>query len=275
MRKALRSATDTLCLDLEDAVPVAQKSEARVQVVTFLQDASCRDREVIVRVNSRDSGLLLADLLATAPARPDMINVPKVESVRDLQFADDVLAHIEHEHGIPPGSIRLMPTLESARGIRLAVDLCQASPRVAALQFGMGDLRASTGIDTSSDCLRPIRVQLVLAAAECGIDAFDTAFPDFSDADGFARDCQEARALGFAGKSCIHPSQVEACNHAFAPREHEIEEARALVAAYEQARAGGSGAIRFRGRLVDEAHWVDARRLLKTFASPQDLGKSS
>lgn len=267
MRKALRTAADTLSLDLEDAVPVAQKPYARAEVATFLQDPACRDREIIVRVNSRDSGLLLADLLAVAPARPDMINVPKVESVRDLQFADDVLTHVEREHGIAPGSIRLMPTLESARGIRLAVELCQASPRVTALQFGMGDLRASTGISTSAECLRPIRVQLLLAAAECGIDAFDTAYPDFSDSAGFERDCQEARALGFTGKSCIHPSQVAACNHVFAPSAHELEEARALITAYEAARAAGSGAIQFRGRLVDEAHWVDARRLLKATAS--------
>jgi citrate lyase subunit beta/citryl-CoA lyase len=95
MRKALRTAADTLSLDLEDAVPLAQKPQARDDVAAFLRDPACRDREIIVRVNSRDSGLLLADLLAVAPARPDIINVPKVESMRDLQFADDVLNHVE------------------------------------------------------------------------------------------------------------------------------------------------------------------------------------
>jgi citrate lyase subunit beta/citryl-CoA lyase len=229
MRKALRSQADSLSLDLEDAVPLTQKAHARTEVRAFLDDADCRDREIVVRVNSRDSGLLLSDLLSLAPARPDVVNIPKVESARDLQFADDVLTHLEHEHEIPPGSIRLMPTFESARGIRLAVEICQSSPRVVALQFGMGDLKASTGIASRPDILRSIRLQLVLAAAECGIDALDSAYPDFSDAAGFAADCAEARALGFRGKSCIHPSQVATCNSSFLPSADEIEDAQALI----------------------------------------------
>jgi citrate lyase subunit beta/citryl-CoA lyase len=212
-------------------------------VAAFLADPACRDREIVVRVNSRDSGLLLADLLAIGPGRPDIVNVPKVESVRDLQFADDVLSHLEQEHQIPARSIRLMPTLESARGVRLATELCQASDRVVALQFGMGDLKASTGITSRPDVLRSIRLQLVLAAAECGIDALDSAYPDFSDSAGFSHDCNEARALVFRGKSCIHPAQVEACNACFLPSANEVEEARALIQAYEEARSAGTGAI--------------------------------
>ncbi|MBM3408017.1 MAG: CoA ester lyase [Betaproteobacteria bacterium] len=266
MRKALRSQADSLSLDLEDAVPLAQKAHARAEVRAFLDDADCRDREIVVRVNSRDSGLLLADLMSTAPAQPNVVNIPKVESARDLQFADDVLTHLEHEYEIAPGSIRLMPTFESARGIRLAVEICQSSPRVVALQFGMGDLKASTGTASRPDILRSIRLQLVLAAAECGIDALDSAYPDFSDSAGFAADCAEARALGFRGKSCIHPSQVAMCNSSFLPSTDEIEDARALIQAYEEARSAGTGAINFKGRLVDEAHWLDARRLLACLA---------
>jgi citrate lyase subunit beta/citryl-CoA lyase len=262
MRKAAQTEADMLSLDLEDAVPAAQKPQARADVAAFLADRAQRGQEIVVRINARDTGLMVADLLAIGAARPDLINVPKVEDERDLHLADDLLAHIEAEHGWPIGGIGLMPTLESPRGIRHAAQLCGACPRVVAVQFGMGDLRARTGMSTAIEHLRPVRAQIMLAAAEAGIDALDGAYPDIADLAGFMADAAEANSLGFRGKSCIHPSQIKACNSAFGPTAAEIEDARALLQAFDEAQARGVGAIRFRGRLVDEVHRIDAHRLL-------------
>jgi citrate lyase subunit beta/citryl-CoA lyase len=262
MRKAAQTQADMLSLDLEDAVPPAQKVQARADVAAFVADPAHRAKEIVVRINARDTGLMVADLLAIGAARPHLINVPKVEDERDLHLADDLLAHIEAEHGWPIGGIGLMPTLESPRGIRRAAQLCGTCPRVVAVQFGMGDLRARTGMSTAIEHLRPVRAQIMLAAAEAGIDALDGAYPDITDLAGFMADATEANSLGFRGKSCIHPSQIEACNSAFGPSEAEIEDARALLLAFDEAQSRGVGAIRFRGRLVDEVHRIDAHRLL-------------
>ena len=124
------------------------------------------------------------------------------------------------------------------------------------------DLKATTGIVAETANLNAVRTLLSLAAAEAGVAAFDSAYPDIADSAGFEADARAARGLGFRGKSCIHPSQVDPCNRIYAPNEAEIEDARALLAVYEAAKARGAGAVKFRGRLVDSAHANDARELL-------------
>ena len=262
MAKALAGPADSLSLDLEDAVPPAQKEQARAEVRAFLSACPERLKEVGVRVNSLGSGLLVADLLAIGAAAPDLVNVPKVEDPRDLQVADEVLRHVETSSGLPLGTIKLVPTLESPAGLRKAWEIARASTRVVALQFGMGDLKATTGMHTGVEHLRPVRVMLLLAAAELGLDAMDSAYADIEDLAGFEADAFEARRLGFRGKSCIHPTQVDVCNRVFSPTPEEVADARELLMAFEQASSQGAGAIRFRGRLVDEAHAEQARRLL-------------
>ena len=264
MVKAERGAADALSFDLEDAVPEAEKAAARQATAEFLGRACGSDKTMVVRVNALDTGLMIEDILAVTGPGLDIVNVPKCDAPRDLHVADEVLRHAERARGLESGSIKLMPTLETPAGIRRAHEIATASPRTVALQLGLGDLKATTGIVAETARLNAVRTLVVLAAAEAGIAAFDSAHPDIADIAGFEADAKEARALGFRGKSCIHPSQVEPCNRIFAPGEAEIEEARALLAAYEDAKANGIGAIKFRGRLVDSAHAVDARELLET-----------
>lgn len=262
MDKASNSSAGALSFDLEDAVPEAEKAVARNATKEFLEQSPGSSKVMIVRVNALDSGMLVEDIMAVTVPGLDVINVPKCCSQRDIHVADAVLEHAEWVRGLEPGSIKLMATLESPAGIRLAYEIATASPRIVALQLGVGDLKATTGIVAETANLNAVRTLLSLAAAEAGVAAFDSAYPDIADSAGFEADARAARGLGFRGKSCIHPSQVDPCNRIYAPNEAEIEDARALLAVYEAAKARGAGAVKFRGRLVDSAHANDARELL-------------
>jgi len=263
MAKAIATAADALSLDLEDAVPQDEKLAARDKVAAFARGAAGAGKILIARVNSLDTGLMIGDILAVAGSGIHVVNVPKCESARDLQVADALLLHVEREAGLPEGGIRLMPTIETPAGLRRAHEIGASSRRVMGLQLGTGDLKAATGLEPSTGRLGPVRTMIVLAAAECGVAALDSAFVHIDDRKGFAADAREARALGFSGKSCIHPSQVEDCNAAFSPSEKEIETARALIAAYDEAKSQGRGALTFRGQLVDAVHAQEARALLR------------
>jgi citrate lyase subunit beta/citryl-CoA lyase len=130
------------------------------------------------------------------------------------------------------------------------------------LQLGVGDLKAATGLEPATSRLGPVRTIISMAAAEFGLAALDSAFVNIADMEGFEADAREAKALGFGGKSCIHPSQVVNCNAVFLPSSAEIERARALILAYDAAVSEGRGALTFRGQLVDSVHAQEARALL-------------
>jgi citrate lyase subunit beta/citryl-CoA lyase len=261
MHKAAISAADALSFDLEDAVPEAEKDSARLQVSKFLGQVTTA-HQVWVRINSRGSGLLIDDIAAIAGASIDVINLPKAESARDIHLVDDLLDHFERKSGNSTPTA-IVPTIETARGLNHAVEIASASPRVAALQLGSGDLRESAGIVPSTEHLRAVRTLLSLAAAEVGIPAIDSAYTDIGNPAGFAEAAMDARALGFRGKSCIHPSQVADANRIFSPSDEELEEAREIVKEYDLAIAQGIGAIKVRGRLVDGPIVETARRLLE------------
>ena len=257
---------DALSLDLEDAVPPGEKAAARDAVVAFLTATRPR-QQVWVRVNGRESGELVADVLALGGLDVDVINVPKAESARDVHVVDDLIAHLAHR-GACPGRFAIVPTIETAAGLRNALDIARASPRVVALQLGAGDLRKSTGIRATVDALRTVRVMLSLAAAEAGVRAMDSAYTDIDNPAGFEADALDALALGFCGKSCIHPSQIAAANRIFSPTDQEIAAARAIVEAFDAALANGIGAIQVDGKLVDGPIVDDARRLLALVREP-------
>lgn len=261
MLKAMDLAADALSFDLEDAVPPAEKAEARKIVAAFLA-ANRPKQQVWIRVNGRDSGRLVDDLLALAGLDIDIVNVPKAEGARDVHLVEDLIEHLV-QRGECAGRLAIVPTIETAVGVRRALEIATASPRVVALQLGAGDLRKSTGIHPTVEGLRTVRVMLSLAAAEAGIQALDSAYTDIGNPDGFAADSLDARALGFVGKSCIHPSQVEAANRIFSPSADEVDEARAIVEAFDAALAKGIGAIQVRGKLVDGPIVADARRVLE------------
>jgi citrate lyase subunit beta/citryl-CoA lyase len=261
MGKAAASPADALSLDLEDAVPDAEKASARQAVVQFLEDHSPR-QEIWVRVNGRETEHLVEDVLAVASMHVNVINVPKAEHPRDVELVEELLNYAERKAGLQR-RIAIVPTIESPAGLRHAYEIAKASSRVVALQLGTGDLRKATGIEALTENLRAVRTLLSLAAAEAGVHAMDSAFTNVADVTAFETDAKDARSLGFRGKSCIHPSQVEIANRVFSPTDAEIEEAGEIIAAFDAALEQGIGAIQVNGKLIDGPIADVARRILE------------
>lgn len=251
--KAAAGPADALSFDLEDAVQESRKDDARRTLEAFLRQPAGRPagKILIVRVNGLTTRHFEADLAAVAWPAVDMINLPKPESADDVRAAAATLARVEAERRIER-PIGILANIESPRGLRLAVEIARADPRVAGLQLGLGDLFEPFGIDRG-DARAVYAAQLAvrLAAAEAGVWACDTVYGTVADPDGFTREADAARRLGFIGKSCIHPTQVPLANAVFRPSDAEIAAARRVVAAARGAERDGVGAYLVDGRMID------------------------
>ena len=244
--KALASDADAISFDLEDAVPETRKAEARRTLQTFLQETPPRTRGkvVIVRVNGLTIPHFESDIAAVTWPGVDMINLPKPESAEDVRAAAAVLATYETERGIER-PIGILPNIESPRSLRLAAEIASAHPRVVGLQLGLGDLFEPFGIDrTDALAVHGAQLAVRLAAAEAGLWACDTVYAAVKDPDGYTREAEAARRLGYIGKSCIHPSQIALANAVFRPSDAEIGAARG-------AETNGVGAFLVDGRMID------------------------
>ena len=258
--KAMAGDADMLSFDLEDAVPASAKDEARAQVVAFLRDAPQRaaNKQVIVRINALHSPAWEDDLRAVLPLGVDLINLPKVESAERLKQAVAEIEAVEARLQVR-GRSGLLVNIESPRALRHAAEIAAAHPRVRGLQLGLGDLFEPYGIRRAD--LRNVHAAqyaLRMAAAEAGVFAYDAAFPGLDDEAGFRAEAETARALGFVGKSCVHPRQVAWANAAFAPTQEEIDAARQVV------DAARDGAYAVDGRMVDAPFLARARAVLAT-----------
>ncbi len=269
--KALAGDADALSFDLEDAVPAGAKAEARARLAAFLAAAPCRTagKTAIVRVNAPGSGEWLADLQAVLALDVDLVNLPKIESPVHLLAA---VADIERVESALPAPLRpgLLVNIETPRALRAAADIAAAHPRVRGLQLGLGDLFEPYGIRRGEPRnVHAAQYALRLAAAEAGVFACDGAFPGLRDEPGFRCEAESARALGFVGKSCVHPVQVAWANAVFMPTAAEIEAARRIV---EQAGEGDAGVFAVDGRMVDAPYLARARSVLAQARGAGDGG---
>jgi citrate lyase subunit beta/citryl-CoA lyase len=254
LEKARTLPADALILDLEDAVAPAAKAEARAAVLAAVRAGGYGPREVIVRVNGPGTPWGADDLNAVAHAGVDAVLLPKVESAEAVTAAVATL-------GPAPG---LWCMLETPRGILNAASVAAASPRVAALVMGTSDLTKDLHARPGRDRV-PLLMSLqlcVLAARAAGITALDGVHLDLDDDAGFAAACRQAADLGFDGKTLIHPRQVATANEVFAPAASEVDWARRVIAAHADAVAGGRGVVVLDGRLIENLHVEDARRIL-------------
>jgi citrate lyase subunit beta/citryl-CoA lyase len=262
--KAMASAADGISFDLEDAVEESRKDEARSTLAQYLTTLppDTHGKVIVVRVNATDTVHFAADIEAVAQPGLHLLNLPMVEGVDAVRLAADALARFEKERGLDR-QIGILANIESPRGLRFAADIAQAHPRVAGLQIGFGDLLGPMGIAQGErDAVQPIRLQVSLAAAEAGVAAYDGAYVDIANPDGYRSDAQAALRLGFTGKSCIHPTQVALANDVFRPDPKEVEHAVRVVEAARQAQLTGTGAFVVDGRLVDGPFIVRAERLV-------------
>lgn len=258
--KGFASAADALSFDLEDSVAPERKAEARGNVAAALR-ASTPGKLRIVRVNAFGTEPFAADVAALVGPGLDAINLPMVESPALLREAIAAIARAEAAAGAEPCAI--LVNIETPRGLRLAAEIACADPRVAGLQIGYGDLFEPFGIARDDEAaLQHVRLQVRLAAAEARVPAFDGALAAIASPERCRAEAQASRRLGFAGKSCIHPSQVAVVNAAFQPSPEEIARAARVVAAAEAAEAGGVGAYTVDGQMVDAPFAASARALL-------------
>ena len=251
--KALAGAADAISIDLEDAVEEGRKAEARAQVGGLLRSMppSSSGKVIIVRVNGLDSRHIEADLDAVVWPALDLLNLPKAESADDILALAKALARLESERGIER-HIGILATIKSPQGLRRAASIAAADPRVAGLQIGFGDLFEPLGIDRQdAAAVHQVQLQMRLAAGEAGVWAYDAAYAVVKDPEGFRKEAEAARRLGYLGKSCIHPSQVALANEVFRPADAEIAWALRVTEAAQEAKGKGIGAFLVDGRMID------------------------
>ena len=271
--RALAAPVSAACLDLEDAVAPSQKVAARAAVVEAIAAAPAEAR-VAVRVNGAASGLLDDDLDALAPALPrlDLVVVPMVDGPDVVRHVAARLDGLERAAGATPGRIRLLAVTETAAGILAAPAIAAADERLETLVFGPADLALELGVELTADGeeLRHARSAVVLAARAAGRTApVDGPHVDVADDEGCRINTRWSRRLGFQGKLVIHPRQIAIVDEVFLPGAAELEQARAVVEAYDAALADGVASIRMPdGRFVDAPIADRARALLAAHAGP-------
>ncbi len=268
LEKAKSIPADALIFDLEDAVAPDAKDAARARAAAAAASGDYGSRELTIRCNGLDTAWGAADLTAAAEARPAAVVIPKVESVEYLDSVSTLL-----DAAGAPTELRIWAMIETPTAV-LDARLLAAHPRVEVLVMGTNDLakelRAETGDDRG-----PLLAHLataILAARAAGRVILDGVYNDVTDTDGFTAECRQGKALGFDGKTLIHPGQVEIANDTWAPDDAEIDYARRVIEAFAAAEADGRGVVTLDGRMIENLHVDNARRTLAVAEAIDALG---
>jgi citrate lyase subunit beta/citryl-CoA lyase len=267
LARAAQLDCDAVIFDLEDSVAPESKAAAREalrRVFASPPEARPEGRaEWVIRINPLGGEFGSEDLLAARACRPDAILVPKVNSPRDVHDVDDALDQMDG-----PESLRLWIMIETAKAMLNLGSIAELgrdpAARLDCLVAGTNDLILETGVRATPDRrhLAPWLMQIVLAARAGGLDALDGVSNDFRDLEAFRRECDEGAAMGFDGKTLIHPLQIESARLAFSPDAAQLAEARKVVEAFALPGNAGKGVIGLDGRMVERLHLVQAERLL-------------
>lgn len=278
VRDATIYGADSVIYDVEDSVSVYEKDSAR-QLVYHALTALPRLCEIGVRINHISTPWGHKDLEALLPARPDYIRLPKGESGDEIRELDATITKAEKECGFEPGSIEIMVSIESPKGLRNAYEIASASPRMNAIAIGGEDFAAAIKTEktrgneiTAGRELFVARSLLVLAAKEAGVQAIDSVFSDLRDEEGLIRETAIIKELGFDGKSCVNPRQIDAIHSVFTPAQKDIDYARRVLDVYEDAMRSNSGVIALDGKMIDMPMVIRANRVL-ALAQAAGLGQ--
>jgi citrate lyase subunit beta/citryl-CoA lyase len=258
LEKARTLDADVVIMDLEDAVAPEAKVAARAAVVQAVAAGGYGGREVVIRINGLDTPWGADDLAAVAGSKADAVLLPKVEDGRQLRES----IHRLDKAGGEQLPVWVMAELPQAI---LAIDaIASLAPRVAVIVMGTADLARALRLpaDPQRLGLQGALSQCVLAARARGVDILDGIFAEFRDPTGFREACRQGKALGFDGKTLIHPDQIAAANEIFGVSAEEASEARRIVAAWEAAAASGRGIAVLDGRMIERLHAEEARRML-------------
>lgn len=258
IEKAAGLTVDAICLDLENGVALEQKEAARASMQAALKKLDFGAKEVLVRINPVGSGLEQADLEATLAAAPHGLVLPKAASGKDVNKVDEAIRASGRE------GMALLAQIESAKGLVNIAEIASASAALQGLIFGAEDYSADVGAKRSREAEEVLfaRSLVVAHAAANGLQAIDMLWTDFKDAEGLQALAQQGAGLGFDGMQIIHPNQIEIVRRAFSPTGEEIEQARRVLEAYQQAQAEGKGVFALDGKMVDAPMIRAAERVL-------------
>jgi citrate lyase subunit beta/citryl-CoA lyase len=256
---------DVVLIDLEDAVPLAEKDSARLLARNFLRFYQDRNKEMFVRINGLDTPYAQDDLREILPALPDGIRLPKADNPEMVERLDTLLTEQEEKLGLDIGHFKMILSIENAQGVINCIQTARASARIVALAFGAEDYTASMEIHRtkSGEELLMARTRVVWAAKSTGVQAIDSVFSDVNDMDGLRDETLRVKSLGFTGKSLINPRQIEVVHDVFRPTEEEIRYAVEVMEAIKRARAMGTGVISLKGKMVDAPVVTRAARTLR------------
>jgi citrate lyase subunit beta/citryl-CoA lyase len=269
--KAFNTAADMIIIDLEDSVPLAQKEEIRPAVVEKI--AQHKKKKLFVRINALSTEFARGDLEVVVVSGLTGIMVPKLETAAHVRDIHALLLKAEKRQGMSAGETAVLALVESALAVENAFEIAAENTdpqRLFTLAFGAADFTLDLGIELtkSGEELSYPRARIAVACRAAGIaPPLDTPFMiDLKDKDALGADARRAKQLGFQGKLCIHPNQVEVCNRLFSPSEQDIEFARQVVAAFEAAEADGAAAIQLDGKFIDYPIVARSRQILKLAA---------
>jgi len=256
---------DCIMFDLEDSVSLNEKDSARFLVFQALTTLHYPGKELVVRINDPRTQLGKDDLEAIVSTRKAVIRLPKTESADDVRYCEAIIEAIEKKTGAEPGSTGMMAAVESAAGVLNAKEIAFASKRLTGIALGAEDYVTDLRTSRSPDGVELYfgRSMVLLAARAAGIDALDTVFSNVNDEEGFRRETQLIKQMGFDGKSIINPRQINIVHEIFSPTEKEIDHAFEVLGAIRDAEQKGSGVISLKGKMVDKPVVERAQRVLE------------
>ncbi|HEX6998242.1 MAG TPA: CoA ester lyase [Gammaproteobacteria bacterium] len=266
LEKALGLAVrpDAYVPDMEDSVPEAEKANARETIRAFLPRLAATGTPVIPRVNALDTGLTRDDLAAVVGPHVFGVSIGKVRSPADISRVSNLIGELERRADLELGTVKLLPWIETAEAIVHCYEICRASDRIVGVAFGGEDFTHDMGVERLDDesQVAYARSALCVAARAARVLALDTPYFRLRNPEGLRLDAIAAKNIGFKGKFAIHPEQIEVLNESFAPSEREIEHARRVVAAFEEAERQGRGSTSLEGWVIDVPVVKRARAVL-------------
>ena len=263
MQDAFIYGPDSIMLDLEDSVTMAEKDAARLLVHNALKTIDYGNTEMVVRINPLNTAYGKKDVEAVVKAGVHVIRMPKTETAEEVREVEREIERVEKESGCL-GRTKIMAAIESTLGIVNAYEIAVASERMMGIALGAEDYCANLKTQRSPEGTELLfaRQQIVVAARAAGIDALDTVYSNLNDMETFRKEVELIKQLGFDGKSIINPRQIEIVNEVFAPTEKAIEKAKTIIAAIKEAEKRGSGVIAVNGKMVDRPVVIRAQRTI-------------
>ncbi len=255
---------DSIIFDLEDAIRYADKDAARDLLCEAIKSLTFGDTIVCVRINALSTPFGEDDVRAIVPAGVRYIRLTTCESKEDVQKLDSILTELEETHGIEKGSVKIQCSIESPLGVHNMEEIVRASNRVVSMSFGAEDYTRLLNVDRTKDAteLFYARTKMVNIAKVVGIEAIDTSWTDFNDLEGFEKEAKLGKQLGFSGKTCIHPSQIEVVHKIFTPSADEIEKSLVILEAMKAANIEQGGVIQINGKMIDIPVIEKAKRII-------------